>query len=227
MTDTAEPVAEAPAPVTPAPAKPDAREELLRELVTAMRSSMTVQETLAKEYTHAMVELTKAMRAVQYAVLGTAPTREEPEGTDGLMDAFAGVQESLDDLDGRMTGMNLILARYSWVFDRMLDIQNGDPEAKDPDPGKNPEAGTVCKTGRPANFRDMVAALHEFDKRAEEEAVAELEEEKKEQEEEDRKKKGPGKLSMMTNKPPPPTMRALPPLPVAPPKPAAPVGAKP
>ena len=217
-----------PAPETPAAApKSDPREELLRELVTSMKASMALQEQLSKEYTHAMVEMTKAMRAVQYAIVGTAPTKEEPDGTDGLMDGLVGVQESLDDVDGRLTGMNLLFARYSWVFDRMLDIQKGDPEAKDPDPGKDPAPGSVCKTGRPATFRDMIAALHEFDQKAEEEAISELEDEKKEQDEED-KKKAAGKPSMMSNKPTPPSaFRALPPLPVAPPKPGEVASAKP
>jgi hypothetical protein len=208
--------------------KPDAREELLRELVTAMKGSMVAQETLVKEYTKALIENTKSLQALRFAIHGVEPTPEQPDGEDGLMDMVDDLGQAAEDLDSRMTGMNLILARYSWAFDRMLEIQKGDAEAPAPEEGKEPAPGVAGRESRVPTFIDLIAALREFDKTAEEEAVKEMEEEdrlKKEAEE----RRGapapsakPAKPAMLSNsaKPPPPVFRALPPAPMAPPKPA-------
>ncbi len=222
--------AAAPAAPPAAPTKPDGREELLRELVTAMKGSMTAQETLIKSYTHALMENTKALHAIRLAITGLDPSVEDPEGQDGLMDVIDELRDSNEELDTRMTGMNMILARYSWVFDRMLDIKTGDPTAPALEFGKEPEAGKVGREPRLPTFQDMVGALKEFDEMAEKEAVAEAEEQerlKKEEEARAASASSPPKPSMMSNapkRPPPPTapLRALPPLPVMAAKPGEP-----
>ena len=225
-----------PPPVAPplpgAPPKPDNRELLFKELVETFKTGQEVQaahylrhEQLLKEHIQAVSENTRSMRALYSAIWGEEATPTNPEGTDGLMDFIHDLGESVDDLEVRFTGTNLMMSRYSWVFDRLGEINSGTAEAPELEVGKDPEFGKVYREGRAPVFKDMVAALREFDEMAEKEALSEALEVEKAQKEEDDKARSdaaPVKPSMMGNakpKPPPPVFKALPPLPVAPARP--------
>lgn len=239
MPETAAPAV--PLPVAPplpgAPAKPDNREELFRQLVETFKQGQEVQaahllrqEQLLKEHTQAISANTRAMIDLRLAIWGEEASKELPEGSDGLMDFIHDLGESVDELDNRLTGTNMLMARYSWVFDRLSEINSGTAEAPELEAGKEPEFGKVYREGRVPVFLDLVASLKEFDDTAEKEAIKEAEEEDRKKKEEEAKQSAPAapaKPSMLSNspagkpKPPPPVFKMLPPKPVAPPMPEA------
>lgn len=246
MSDDAAPAAAQPAP-TPVPdaTKVDAREQLFRELVQTLKAGQEVQaqhylvhEQLLKEHTQVIAANTRSMELLRAAILGTAPTPENPDGEDGLIDAIDELHDVADPLGEAVTATNITLARYAYVFDVLTDINTGDPEAPELAFGKDPEPGVVYKEGRAPSLLDIVAALRRFDAESEAEAKKE-EEERLKKEEQDKSPSPPAKPPMMGNSfkgkgappPPPPIFRALPaenprlpPLPVAPPRPGEPVG---
>lgn len=208
--------------------KPDGREQVLRELIEAMKGGQTIQEQLLKEHTQAIAANTRAMVELRLAIWGEDPSKEMPQGSDGLMDFIHDLGETVEDLDGRVTGTNLMMARYSWVFDRMSEINTGSTEAPELEAGKEPEAGKIYREGRVPVLKDMVAAIREFDDTAEKEAIKEAEEEEKGKKADEAKQQepaAPAKAPMMGNakpkQPPPPVFRKLPQMPIAPPMPGA------
>lgn len=237
MTETGTPtVASSPASgptVAPRSQEPklDAKERLFAEMVETLKKGQETQAAyyeqqaqLLKEHTQAVMENTRVMSDLYIAICGEDPTPENPQGTDGLMDLLASLDESAENLDTRLTGMNMLLTRYSWVFDRLSEIVTGQADAPDLEAGKEAEAGKVYRQGRAPVFRDMVAAVREFDETAEKEALAELEAEEQRRKEEAAAippVAAPGaptvaaKPSMVGNtskpKPPPPVFRSLPP----------------
>ncbi|MGH8896759.1 MAG: hypothetical protein ACRDZ4_06980 [Egibacteraceae bacterium] len=174
---------------------------------------------LSKEQTAAMLELTKAVRALGLQIIGIAPTPEEPDGRDGLMDHLGGVEEALGELDSHLVGTNVMLARVNYVFDRLVEIASGDESTEELADGKEPEPGKTYKQGRIPAFRDLSVILVDYDKELEEEAKKQIEAEIAAQEApaEADAPAAPVKPSMLTNAGP--RLRALPPLPVAAPMP--------
>jgi hypothetical protein len=223
------PMTQPAAPAAPAAPPLDNRERLFKELIEALKGGQTVQQQLLKEHTQAISANTRAMIELQRSIWGEDPTKENPQGVDGLMDFIHDLGESIEELDEKITGTNMMLARYSWVFDRLGEINSGTAEAPELEAEKEPEFGKVYREGRAPVFKDMVAALKEFDELAEKEALAEameVEKAQKEEEEKARATAAPAKTPMMGNAPPPkqapapPIFRKLPPpLPVAPPLP--------
>jgi hypothetical protein len=222
-------------PLPGAAPKPDSREILFKELIETFKQGQEVQaahylrqEQLLKEHTQAVAANTRSMMLLHHAIWGEDATKENPDGINGLMDFMHDLGESVDELEARFTGTNLMMARYSWVFDRLGEINSGTTEAPELEEGKDPEYGKVYREGRAPVFKDMVAALKEFDETAEKEALAEAAEVEKAQKEEEEREQAaaapPAKPQMMGNSkakvtPPPPVFKALPPLPVAPAKP--------
>ena len=224
-TSTPEPASGKPVVVPPAP-KLDSREQLFRELVETLKKGQEVQaihmeqqSQLLKEHTQAVMANTRAMDDLHLAIYGEEPTVEAPDGIDGLMDTLEKLDVTMENVDVRATGLNMQLARYTWVFDRIGEINVGAADAPELEMGKDPEYGKVYREGRVPVFKDFIAALKEFDDLAEKEALSELEaEEKRIKEEAEARAKvaapaAPQKPSMMGNKPKlaPPVFKALPP----------------
>lgn len=206
---------------TPAP-PPEARDHLLRDLVETLKAGQTIQEQLLKEHTQAVAANTRAMLDLRDAIEGLPPSQEHPEGVDGLIDIIADLESAADPLGDAVTATNVMLARYAYVFDTLTDINTGDPEAPEIQAGADPTPGAVYKEGRSPSLVDIVAALRKFDQEAEAEAKKEDEEHAKAEAEakERSRPKAPLKPAMMSNAPKKgPGLRALPPLPVAPPRP--------
>lgn len=147
---------------------------------------------LMKEQTMAMIELRKSIDALRAAMVGT-------DEDDGLFDQFSELQSSVDSLDTHVIGQNVLLSRYSFAFDRLMEVEAGDADAQPPVAPRKP------------TFDDFVAALKQFDKKVEEEAAQEKEEERDEAAA-DAAADQPPKPAMMSNTPPKPSMaRSLPP----------------
>jgi hypothetical protein len=211
--------------VAPRPQEPklDAKERLFAEMVETLKKGQETQAAyyeqqaqLLKEHTQAVMANTRVMEDLYDAIVGEDPTPENPDGTDGLMDLLATLDESTENLDTRVTGLNMLLSRYSWVFDRLSEIVTGTADSPELEAGKEPEAGKVYRQGRAPVFRDMVAAVREFDETAEKEALAEMEAEERRRRDEASAPGAPtvaAKPSMVANKPkpPPPVFRSLPP----------------
>jgi hypothetical protein len=211
---------------TVVPPKLDTREQLFRELVETLKRGQEVQalaleqqSQLLKEHTQAVLANTRAMEDLHLAIYGEEPSVETPDGVDGLMDTMAKLDETMENVDVRATGLNMQLARYSFGLDRMGEIQVGSPDAPELEINKDAEYGKVYREGRFPTFKDFIMAIKEFDNLAEKEALAELEaEEKRAKEEAEERAKlaapaAPQKPSMMGNKPKPapPVFRPLPP----------------
>ena len=201
----------APAPASPEPPKADReREDLIREFIRAMRDNAGIQEQVLKEHTLALMENTKAVRALQLQIAGVEPTQEEPDGETGLMDLLEHLQESVDALDSRMIGMNLKLSLAEFVLEKVGDVMGGDEKAEPP------------RAGREFTMRDLADAKVEFEKRLEEEALSQPDEEQDDAAPPAPAPAEPAKPTMIRNAtPPPPTFRKLPlpPLPVTAPPP--------
>lgn len=207
-------------PAAPA-SKTDARDELMREFVQTMKDGQIMQAQLLKEHTQAMIANTRSMDALYSAIVGDEPSLEMPEGTEGLIDVIDELREVADPLLGAVTASNINFAQLMYVLDRSIDIYAGDPEASALPVSGEPEPGVVYKEGRTPVFKDVVAALRQFRKEAEEEEKQEAEEEARLKKEEEQRATptAPAKPTMMGNKKP--ALRALPPLPVVSPRPVA------
>lgn len=224
----AEPEKTAAPAAAPAPEKTssDARDQLLRDFVKTMKDGQLIQEQLLKEHTQAVMANTamteKMIGRLIVAIEGLPPSADHPQGVEGLTDMIEDLRDVADPLGEAVTATNITLARYAYVFDALVDINTGDPEAEELPFNKEPEHGKVYKVGRVPTLSDLVAALRRFDAEADEAARKEEEEAAKAKAEADAKAApaAPSKPAMMGNAKPKPQMRALPPLPVAPPMPS-------
>lgn len=110
--------------------------------------------------------------------------------------------EAVQELDHHITGASFMLSRMNFVFDKMLEVQKGYPEADPPVEPRVPE------------LSDIAAALVEFDEDAEK-AAEEAEKEEKEMEAEEEPEK-PSMISSAPKPPPPAKLHPMrPPLPKA------------
>jgi len=170
----------------------------------------SVGEQLLKELTSALLESTKATRALNVAILGRV--NDEGQEEEGLLDALSDMQESMDGLaesvdamDERITALNLKYSSIEYVLDQMAAISEGDLDAS---PVRMPRVPT---------WEDAVKAKREFDRITDEEAAKAEDAEKKALEEAASEAQGPlpgeapAKPSMLSNRPP---LRKLPSLPV-------------
>ena len=176
---------------------------------------------LLKEQAQAAMENTKALRALTLQLVGVPPDETNKDGLIGLMDRLGDLGEAADELDTHLVGQNVMLARINFVFDRMVDIATGDDEKPELAEGVEPEPGTTYKKPRVPIFRDLAAILLDYEKELEEEAKRESEAEEKELAAEEAATP-PAKPSMLSNGPAAkahPRLKALPPLPVAVPRP--------
>ena len=174
---------------------------------------------LMKEWAGAVVENTKALKAVILQIAGQPGVGPDDEGAvPGLLDRLAdleesnaALQEAVDALDGRVIGLNMKLSGVEFVLDRLGEIAQGQPEAAPPVPA------------RPPTWEDAARAKADYDRKVEEEMVAAAEA-APEEEPEPAASPEPAlaKPSMLSNakRPPPSFMRDLPPLPTVPAKPA-------
>jgi hypothetical protein len=103
--------------------------------------------------------------------------KEQSLATLGLRAALDDVREAvLDlvdearDLNVHITGLNVMLARQTYVEDELLSIMIGDPKATPPVPGHEPT--TV----------DRLKVIQEYEARLEKEAALEAEQEQKQKE---------------------------------------------
>ena len=172
---------------------------------------------LMKEQTGALAENTRAMRALIMQIAGAPPETPDGEPLPGLMERLADLGETIDELgeaveelDTRMTGMNLKLSGVEYVLDELSRIAEGDPAAVPPVPGRTPI------------WADAVAAKRRYDEKVESEMIAAAEHGGEAPEEPPEgqtpatgPEETPSRPTMIANAPRP----ALPPLPVAPPRP--------
>jgi hypothetical protein len=174
---------------------------------------------LFKEQTGALVENTKALKAVILQIAGQPGVGPDEEGgVPGLLDrlvdleeANAALGEAVEALDGRMIGLNMKLSGVEFVLDRLAEIAEGKPEATPPVAPRVP------------TWEDAAHAKRDYDKKVEEEMLAAAETAEHEAEPENGEAvpaaaAPPARPMMLSNAkaPPKPVMRALPPPPVAP-----------
>lgn len=175
---------------------------------------------LLKEQTSALVENTRELKTVNLNIVGQDGTGPDNEGAvPGLLDrladleeAQASLQEAVDALDGRLIGLNLKLSCVEFVLDRLAEVAQGDAGATTPVPA------------RALTWEDAVRAKRDYDRKVEEEMVAAAEAAEKDaaaEEADAEPEPALAKPMMMSNKAPPSpsVLRALPPLPVAQPRP--------
>lgn len=116
------------------------------------------------------------------------------DATADNVEGLAALRESIDSLDHHIVGIDFMLSRFSFAFDKMVEIRRGKP-------------GDEKAEGRAPDWDDFAAAMEEFDK--------EMEKEQEKAEQEDgREGEKPPMLSnspAMTKKlPPRPVMASKP-----------------
>ena len=143
-------------------------------------------------------EQTVAMKDLRHAIFTWIKAFSGSPDVPGPFDRIDALTATVESLDNHLVGLNYMLSRISFVFDKMLEVRQGKPEE---DPPAEP---------REVTLKDVSEALIEFDKTIEE---PEDEEEEPIEEEEI-------KPPMLTNMPEGSTLKKnLPPLPVMPSKP--------
>ena len=73
------------------------------------------------------------------------------EATADKVEGLAALRESIESLDHHTVGIGVMLSRFSFVFDKMLEIRRGKTD------GETTE-------GRAPDWDDFAAAMEEFDK---------------------------------------------------------------
>lgn len=197
---------------TAAPAKPAADAAAMAAVEKAVHEvSEAIGLGVLRDMTLALIENTKMIRALIFQIGGAPPSDENPEGIPGLMDQIGDLQEGIDDLTANVQANNALQARQAFIDDELERISLGEPDATPPVPGREP------------TLADRLAAK----RRHEENLAREEEQAEKEAQEAAREAEGPpaeppplAKPPMLSNAPrPAPRFRALPPPPLAPPKP--------
>lgn len=167
---------------------------------------------LMKENTSALHDLKRVMGALIISITGAPASEREPDGVAGLLERLTENEEATSQLDTRLIGLAINISKWTFVGDHLTRIRSGDPSAEPPVPG------------RELTVNDMADALLEYEKKIEEEEKLAEEEEKAEEKREAEEDAAaaaedagePKKPAMLSNAP---GLKALPPLPVAAPKP--------